>query len=278
MKEPEPIFTADLFPLLDAELIDLLNGLSDEDWQRPTVCSMWSVKDIAAHLLDSNIRRLSMGRDGYFGDKPENLNSHQDLVGFLNRLNADWVKAMKRISPKMLTALLKQTGDEFNEYFRSLDPFETAIFPVAWAGEEKSANWFDIARDYSEKWHHQQQIRLAVNKPGIMSRKLYYPVLDAFMRALPPTYKSIDAAEGTLLKFHITGEAGGVWHLLKHNGDWKLLMDAEGGVRAEVFIDQNIAWRLFTKGIDKESARSEMKIIGDEDLGSVITNMLSVMA
>src|SRR5688572_32295034 len=44
---------------------------------------------------------------------------------------------------------------------------------------------FDTAREFTERWHHQQQIRLATNRPGIMTRELYYPVLDCFMRALP---------------------------------------------------------------------------------------------
>jgi hypothetical protein len=35
---------------------------------------------------------------------------------------------------------------------------------VAWAGEAESKNWFHVARDYSEKWHHQQQIREAVSQ------------------------------------------------------------------------------------------------------------------
>jgi len=59
---------------------------------------------------------------------------------------------------------------------------------VSWAGEEESANWFDTAREFTERWHHQQQIRLAVNKPGIVTREFYFPVLDCFMRALPYAY------------------------------------------------------------------------------------------
>lgn len=75
MKQLEPIYTTELFPKIESELIALLKSLSDEDWQKPTVCVGWSVKDIAAHLLDTSFRRLSMQRDGYFGEKGENINS-----------------------------------------------------------------------------------------------------------------------------------------------------------------------------------------------------------
>ena len=60
--------------------------------------------------------------------------------------------------------------------------------------------WFDIAREYTERWHHQRQIALAVGRlTPIDSRRLYHPVLDAFLRALPYTYRDVDAPEGTVV-------------------------------------------------------------------------------
>jgi len=278
MKPVEPIYLTELFPKLDVRLIDLLNDLSTVDWRRPTVCPLWNVKDIAAHLLDTNFRRISALRDNYSGEKMEWVDSYRGLVDFLNRLNADWVKAARRLSPRILIDLLEQTGRQVYELFSSLDPDAPALYPVAWAGEGESANWFDIAREYTEKWHHQQQIRMAVGRPGIMDRELYFPVLDTFMRALPFTYQNVNAEEGALIKFQITGEAGGVWFLLRRDRQWQLLSEATGDCISEVTIDQNIAWRLFTKGIDREKARSRIIIQGRIELGSEILGMLTVMA
>ena len=278
MKTVEPIYLTELFPKLDLRLIDLLNDLSTEDWRRPTVCPLWNVKDIAAHLLDTNFRRISALRDNYSGEKMEGVNSYRGLVDFLNRLNADWVKAARRLSPRILIDLHEQTGRQVYQLFSSLDPDAPALYPVAWAGEGESANWFDIAREYTEKWHHQQQIRMAVGRPGIMDRELYFPVLDTFMRALPFTYQNVNAEEGALIKFRIMGEAGGEWYLLRRAGRWQLLCEATGDCISEVTIDQNIAWRLFTKGIDREEARPRIIIQGRMELGSEILGMLAVMA
>jgi hypothetical protein len=173
---------------------------------------------------------------------------------------------------------LEQTNREVFESLKDLDPHAEAIYSVAWAGEEVSENWFDIAREYTEKWHHQQQIRLAVSKPGIMERELYYPVLDTFMRALPYTYRNVDADDGALLRFNIVGEAAGTWFLLRSDGKWLLFIEAEGAPVSEVTINEEIAWRLFTKGIDKQAAKSGIQITGDVRLGSEVINMLSVMA
>ena len=75
------------------------------------------------------------------------------------------------------------------DYYQSLDPFEDAPFPVSWAGESRSPNWFHLAREFTERWHHQQQIRLATERDGIMTRELYHPVLECFMRALPFAFR-----------------------------------------------------------------------------------------
>lgn len=153
-----PISTLHLFTPLEQKLIELLKSLSAEDWNKPTVAKLWTVKDVAAHLLDGNMRVLASAQD-YTGDPPGEINSYQDLVSYLNNLNADWIKAMKRVSPNTIIKLLEVTQQEFIDHYHSLEPYAPARFSVAWAGEETSANWFHIAREYTERWHHQQQIR-----------------------------------------------------------------------------------------------------------------------
>ncbi len=100
MRPVEPLLVADLFPDLHAEFLGLLRSLAPEDWDRPTAAGAWRVRDIAAHLLDVDIRRLSFHRDRAPLVPPDTpIESYQDLVAFLNQLNADWVKAARRISP-----------------------------------------------------------------------------------------------------------------------------------------------------------------------------------
>src|SRR5690606_17434898 len=135
---------------------------------KQTIAKLWNVKDVVAHLVDGNIRMLSILRDNYFGEQPA-ANSYQDLVNFLNRLNADWVKAMKRVSPQMLIFLLEVTSQPYYDYFKSLNPWNKSVLAVGWVGDVESKNWMEIARQYTEKWLHQQQIREAVTQPGLMT-------------------------------------------------------------------------------------------------------------
>jgi len=102
------------------------------------------------------------------------------------------------------------------------------MFPVSWVGEEQSPNWFDTALEFTESWHHQQQIRLAVNEPGIMTREFYFPVLDCFMRALPYSYGGVAAEAGTLAQFNISGDCGGSWYLFHDGVAWTLIASPAG--------------------------------------------------
>lgn len=273
-----PIPTLHLFSKLDEKLLDLLKSLSIEEWSKTTLAKQWNVKDIVSHLLDGNIRTLSFSRDQYVGEQPEKINSYQDIVDYLNRLNADWVKATKRVSPAVLIELLEITGKEYLEQLNKLDPFAPAIFSVGWAGHSESPNWFHIAREYTEKWHHQQQIREAVHKPGIMTREFFYPLIDTFMQALPHTYRNVNAKEGTSLIVNVTSDLGGEWTLVKSDKNWLLQKSQSGNPDVEISIDPDTAWKLFTKGLSGVEAESKIKFQGNRELGKPILSMLSVMA
>ncbi len=172
---------------------------------------------------------------------------------------------------------MEAASSELAEYVQVIDPFAPGVFPVSWAGEEESPNWFHTAREFTERWHHQQQIRVAVNKPGIMTREFYFPVLDCFMRALPYTYRNVEAVPGSLAQFNISGECGGNWYLLRGDDAWKLIASSAGEKISETSIPQEIAWRIFTKGIAREEARSQVQVLGDETIGLHILKMISIV-
>lgn len=279
MDRPVPVSTVELFPLLDEKLMELLRSMPLSGWEKQTTASQWKVKDIAAHLLDGNIRGISLLRDRHYGENPGTLDSYADLVAYLNRLNADWVRAMKRVSPALLTGLLETTGQEYIKVLRSLDPFGKAVFPVAWAGEEESANWFHIAREYTEKWHHQQQIRLAAGgEEELLTERLYLPFLNTCMYAMPHHYRAVIRPDGYSIQVFISEKAGFRWFLVRKEGRWQLTKAWKGPFHCTIHIDPKRAWRIFTKSISREEAEAATRTEGDHETGKIMLNMLSVMA
>ena len=135
---PGPIDTVPLFRPLLAELLALLRGLDDAQWRRPTVAGEWTVHDVAAHLLDGDLRKLALVRDGHVLEPPEPLTSARALATFVRTLNAEGVGFGRRLSPRVLGDLLEVTGEWVARYLEGLPPFGPALFPVSWAGDARS--------------------------------------------------------------------------------------------------------------------------------------------
>ena len=174
-----PILCAHLLRVVDQKLIDLLLSLPAGEWAAQTVAPRWKVRDVAAHLLDTVLRKLSLVRDSWSLEHAD-IRSPQDVVALVNRLNEEGVTVYRRLSPPVLIDMMTLACEQSASFHESLDPFAPAVFGVSWAGQATSPNWFDTARELTERWHHQQQIREATNRPGIMTPELYHPVLDCF--------------------------------------------------------------------------------------------------
>lgn len=272
---PGPILCAHLLRRVDARLIDLLTSLTPAEWDLPTIARLWKVRDVAAHLLDTALRKLSLARDSFYVEKLETP-SNQDVVATVNRLNREGVNVYRRLSPPLLIDLMTTACEQSARFHESLDPFAPAAFPVSWAGEEVSLNWFDTARELTERWHHQQQIRLATGRPGIMTPDLYHPVIDCFVRGLPHAYRDVDVASGTALFLEISGDCGGLWLLRRTSGKWAFA-EPSGEFNSRVTIPQELAWRLFTKGLDPETARREIQVEGDRDLAEKVFELTAIV-
>ena len=275
MKQLQPIIIVDLFAEILEELINLLSSLSTEDWDKPTACASWSVKDVALHLLGDDIGMLSRKRDGH--SSAASIESWDELVALINDWNEMWVQAGRRMSSRLLIDLLRFTGAQVCEYFRSLAPYSIGG-PVSWAGPDPAPVWLDLAREYTERWHHQQHIRDAVDKPGLKQPRFFAPVLDAFIRALPHTYRETNAPAGRLVALTIFGESGGQWSLLRERENWNLYLEVSRKPHAEVIVDEDIAWRIFTKGLCKNEARDKVMVVGDQSLGLRVLDVVSIIA
>jgi uncharacterized protein (TIGR03083 family) len=276
MNLPAPIVVADRFPALLEILLDLLSGFSPEDWEQPATPQGWTVKDIALHLLGDDLGLLSGRRDGFSEGQVE-IDQWMDLVTWINERNHEWVAAARRISPRLLRDLLKFTGDQVNAYFLHLDPFAMGG-PVSWAGPDPAPVWLDIAREFTERWHHQQHVRDALGKAGLMLPYYLAPVLATFVRALPQTYRSIAAPQDTCVSLVITGGSGGDWSVVRHQERWQLYEGKPPQPHAQVVLGEDDAWRLFTKGVSKDAARQRALLLGDQELAMQMLETVSIIA
>ncbi|MBW3534869.1 MAG: maleylpyruvate isomerase N-terminal domain-containing protein [Gemmatimonadetes bacterium] len=272
-----PVPTAHLFAPLHVELMALLRGLSDEDWLRPTPVPEWRVRDVAAHLLDGDLRKLAVVRDAHFPPPPDDpLEGYEDLVRYLDGLNAQWLRAAERLSPRLIVELLDVTGPAVSALVESLDPHEPAPFAVAWAGEEASPNWMDVGRDYTERWHHQQQIRAAVGARELLVPPWIHPLMELSVRALPRAYARLEAPGGTAVELEIPGV--GTWTVERREEAWSVAPGAVPAPDCAVVADPATVWRLLFNALDVAAARERLQVTGDAALAEPLLHARAVMA
>lgn len=275
LSNPEPIIVIGLFQETLDHLLELLSELNEEEWNIPTICQGWSVKDVALHLLGVEIGNVSSRRDQH--RLVRTTSDWNELVDHINRWNQEWVDVSRRISTPLLIELLDFVGEIAYEYFRSLDPFEVGG-SVSWAGPEPQPVWLDIAREYTERWHHQQHIRDAVKKPGLKEPKYFSPVLETFTWALPYTFRHVSAPGGTSITLSVSGDSGGQWTLFREKGRWGFYRGTTMDPDTEIILDENIAWRFFTRGVEIDVARKHITVKGNKSIAEPVFEMVSIIA
>jgi len=280
MHQKPMIETTHLFIPIHEALIQVLKELDPGDWHKSTLAKQWTVKDIVAHLLDTTTRGIAILRDGHFGYNGPADEEYTTLVDFINQMNAEFVNTAKRWSPQLLIELLEQTGPIHAKLLADLDPFKKAIFSVAWAGEKESYNWFHVAREYTEKYHHQLQIREAVNKTAaIMTPELYTPFMKTLFLGLPHLLRNHTAPAYAIIAVEIEGEIGVVQYLQYNHQRWNLLNESPGNkLFTKTIIPANIAWKLFTKAVSPKEYLNKVVVEGNQELGYQLMHLVAVMA
>lgn len=273
-----PTWTGELFAGLHEQLMTLLRGLRAEDWRRQTSAGAWTVRDVTAHLLDVCARRLSGVRDGHRPPPPSAAPSdYAGLLAHIDRLNADWVEACRRLSTGVLVDLLDAVGARLADALASLDPHAEAPVAVAWAGETQSRMWLDIGREYTELWHHQDQIREAVIAAPLRQRTWLGPVLEISMWALPHAYRDVVTAREESVVLTAEGESGGSWTLRRDRGGWRLYAGVDPEPACRIRAEDLAMARILLHRYTAEKVRSEVRVEGSSELAEPFFRARAVM-
>jgi uncharacterized protein (TIGR03083 family) len=254
-------------------LLGLLAGLGDAEWGSPTAAPRWSVKDIALHLIDVDLSWVARFRDhDRSGFMPESA-GHEAFVRGLAQRNQQWIDGTRVLSPRLIIDMLRWSGGQLDAVLATVDLGHPSS--VYWAGE--APLWFDLAREFTERWVHFQQIREAVARPrpeqgpyergqsgpdehrgseghdpgteggdrSAADQDRYLPLLvRTFMWGFPHQYRA-PAPTGTTVGVEINGV--GAWSLTRSDsGAWELDEGWPAEPAASLRASGDAAWRLLT--------------------------------
>lgn len=269
-----PLDVRSLFPRERTELLTMLGSLDPADWQRSTSCPGWLVHDVAAHLVHDYLRKLSGKRDAFGGPGPQ---PGEELSGWLHRVNQEFVDVAARWSPRALVDLLAHLGPQLDDLWAGLD-LAALGEAVSWAAPGVPAPaWLDVAREYSEYWVHQQQIRDAVHRPGAVSGEFLGPVADTFLRAVPQALRDTAAPPGTCVQIEIRGEGGGSWSVTRQEAWWAIQPGRSAAPEARIGLSADTLWRVATRGITVAAAAARTQLEGSRPLGLAALALVSII-
>lgn len=223
-------------------LLSFLRGLDESDWRLPTACDGWSVADVVAHMLGDVLGRISGARDQAGRVAPL---SGETLEQFIDRINGEWVVGCRKLSPRVLIEMLEWAGHDHDFHWFDLDPWAPSL-GVSWAGVDPAPVWFDAARDITEFWVHERQLRDAVGDSGMPSPSVDI-VLDVFVRGLPHSL-SMAGDLGGVDSFRLSTEsASATWLFEIVDGAWQIA--APGSIRptTEMAFGPELLWRRWTR-------------------------------
>ena len=264
------LLLVDRFEPLHAELIALLRGLGPGDWHRPTACALWSVRDITAHLLDDDLRRLSFHRDGQ--PPPADV-----TIDELRVAGGDDQPDERRVggggaADEPARADRAARGDGADG--RRALPLDRPASPRR-IGRSRGRARSD--RRTGSTWAGTTPSGGSTSsRSGTRSARRRSPGASG---STPCWTSSCGRSPWPTA----TCQGGRYRHAARHRGAgrrrldpppeggaWQLLAGRHPAPDATVTMSDDTAWRLFSKGLGREAARARVRIEGDQALGEVV--------
>ena len=266
---------AGLFLVERARLSELLASLGPADWDRPSPCPGWTVLGLSSHLVGDDLGFLARHRDGHFGTPGPDDASESEFVAWLDGLQDEWVRAARRLSPRIVADLLEWAGPQVAETMRGEDP-RARTAGVSWAGTEPVPAWLNHARELSEYWIHRQQLLQAVGRPSDLRADLAGPVLAGLRRAYPFRLGQAAAQPGDSVTISVTGPVTVAWHLVATPAGWEYRNAPGTRVVATLEMTTEQAWRLLTNNLPAAD-RSSIAASGDETVLSILLRTRAII-
>jgi len=172
--------------------------------------------------------------------------------------------------------MLRFIGEQVSANFGTLDLLASGG-PVSWAGPAAAPVWLDVAREFTERWHHQQHIRDAAGKLGALEPYFLAPAAGGSICLRPAADLPGYPCPG-LQRHYARGHGAVWWSVDRQEGSWQLYLCRPPHPEAEVILPEDAAWRLFTKGISRETAKNQARFAGDPSLGRQMLEVVSIIA
>ena len=258
--------------ILDEEwkAIDALaRDLAEAEWDLPSECPGWTVRDVLSHLIGTERSLL--------GDPPppplEELPPH--VANEIGARNEAWVVARRSLPGR---AVLDEFRDVTARRLADLRSSPPARFDEVGPSPVGAVPYREFMRvRIMDSWVHEQDMRVATGRPGHDSGPAAQLSLERLSSAMPFVVgKQAEAPEGTSVRFELRGAMPRKIDVVVRDGRAQTTA-LEG--RPAVVLDMGVEafWRLACGRVDGQSARLAGLVVVDGD-AEIASRVLDAMA
>ncbi|MER3521276.1 MAG: hypothetical protein C4317_03315 [Acidimicrobiia bacterium] len=175
--DEDPKDTIDVLESVWASIDELCSGLSAHEWDLPTDCPGWTVKDQVSHII---------GTESMLAGKPtpdQEVVPRPYVKNRIGEMNEVHVEARRRLPPEEVLAEFRSITQERLEDLRnmSLEEFGRQVMTP-----EGPGSYLDFMKiRVFDCWVHEQDIRRAVKKPGNLAGKAARNAVSRCFKAMP---------------------------------------------------------------------------------------------
>ena len=257
-------------------IAELCATLTDEQWQAPTDCPGWSVKDQLSHIIGTEKMLLGEPLPDIDIGEPEHVKN--DIA----KANEKWIAERRGRPPQQVLAEFSEVTAQRVAALEAMtqDDFDAPSWTPA--GEDTYGR-FMLIRLF-DCWTHEQDIRQAVGQPGHASGEIVAEALQETSRAIAFVVGKLGGAPaGSRIEFQLeqADAQPAVLRVERPSEDSRAMLVTEFSDQAEatavITMDLMLFFRL-TGGRESAAAaiaQERVTLSGDEALGQQITTNLA---
>jgi hypothetical protein len=193
----------------------------------------------------------------------------------LDELQLEWVRAARRLSPRLVVDLLAWSGPQLVELQASQDPRRRTA-TVTWAGPDPVPVWLDQVRELSEYWIHRQQLLQALGRPSDLRPETVRVLLDGLCWAYPYRLATVPAEDGDTVSIEVTGPVTATWLLVSDGTGWDFRPEPGPQLVARLAVTTEQAWRLLTNNLPAAD-QHQLEVSGRPEITAVLRSTRAVL-
>jgi uncharacterized protein (TIGR03083 family) len=248
------------------------SALDAEEWELPSECPGWTVRDVISHLVGTERSLLGEQPPKLAVDTPSHV---RNPVGVFNE---SWIQARRVVAGLEVLAEFVEVTERRLAQMRTWPVSRFEEVGPSPVGEVPYRQFMELR--VMDCWVHEQDIRLATERPGHRQGPAAELAIDRIASAMGFVVgKQAQAPEGVFVRFDVVGDVPRRLDIEVRQGRAVAVEDLEAEPTAVLRMDQESFWRLACGRVPGDAAlfAGLVELEGDISLARQVLSSMAFM-